>query len=766
MPHLPSLAAPGFLVTLVFTVLLLTAEGASAAVALRGVVRDPVGGAVAGAAVRATAERWEVLAHSDGQGSFTLALPEAAEVRVTVSAPGFVEARLTVAAARLAVALEVTLALASLVEQVSVTASRTEAALGSTPASLHVLSGIALNASPALALDETLRQVPGFTLYRRASSLTANPTSQGVSLRGLGASGASRALVLDDGIPLNDPFGGWVYWNRVPSALLDRVEIARGGASDLYGSGALGGVVHLVRTRPTHPFVRMDTSAGSMATRRLAVAAAVTPGPWTLLAGAEAQEAGGYVTVAPGERGAVDVAASSRYLAGDFSVRRHSRASNSLFLRAALFGESRGNGTRLQRNSTDSGRAAVGGERAVAGGQAAWRVHASRQVFRQSFSAIEAGRSGEQLTRRQRVPASAYGGSGQWAREWGRHLVVAGVEAQRVSGTTWERSPADEWQAETGAGGSQLTAALFAAARVAAFSSLSLTLSLRADTWRNTDGTGGVAAGGDAFASDSGDSGRRVERALSPRAGLVYALRDDLSLVASAYRAFRAPTLNELHRSFRVGNVLTRANDALGPERLHGVEGGLRYTPAPRLLVSARAFTMTLDGAIANITLSSAPNLIVRERRNLGRLASRGMELEGEARLGAWWLQAGYSFDSATVRRFPADPRLEGLRVPQQPRHALGMGVRVSRPWLGTAVLEGRWTSDQFDDDQNALRLAPCGVASATYARGVGRHLLLLASVENLLDARCEAGRTPVPTLAAPRSLRAGARLTWGQVLQ
>ena len=77
--------------------------------------------------------------------------------------------------------------------------------------------------SPALTLDDFLRRVPGFTLFRRTSSLVAHPTAQGVSLRGVGPSGASRSLVLADGIPLNDPFGGWVYWSRVP-APLDRSD--------------------------------------------------------------------------------------------------------------------------------------------------------------------------------------------------------------------------------------------------------------------------------------------------------------------------------------------------------------------------------------------------------------------------------------------------------------------------------------------------------------------------------------------------------------
>ncbi|MEO6193359.1 MAG: TonB-dependent receptor plug domain-containing protein, partial [Thermoanaerobaculia bacterium] len=96
-----------------------------------------------------------------------------------------------------------------------VTASRAQERLTDAVAPTSVLTREDLDRSPGLTLDEQLRQIPGFSLLRRSSSLTAHPTSQGVSLRGLGPSGASRTLVLFDGVPLNDPFGGWVYWNRL-----------------------------------------------------------------------------------------------------------------------------------------------------------------------------------------------------------------------------------------------------------------------------------------------------------------------------------------------------------------------------------------------------------------------------------------------------------------------------------------------------------------------------------------------------------------------
>ena len=150
-------------------------------------------------------------------------------------------------------------------DEVTVTATRTEQRLADTAASVVVLSAADLAASAAPTVDDALRQVPGFSLFRRTGSRWANPTAQGVSLRGLGASGASRAAVLADGVPVNDPFGGWVAWGRVPRAALARVELMRGAASDLYGSGALGGVVQLVRRAARTPAVVADASWGERA---------------------------------------------------------------------------------------------------------------------------------------------------------------------------------------------------------------------------------------------------------------------------------------------------------------------------------------------------------------------------------------------------------------------------------------------------------------------------------------------------------------------
>src|SRR4030095_6053068 len=118
------------------------------------------------------------------------------------------------------------------------------------------------------ALDDALRSTPGFTLFRRSSSRVANPTTQGVTLRGVSGAGSSRTLVLADGVPLNDPFGSWVYWNRIPLAAIDRVEVVRGATGDLYGAGALGGVIQLLTVQPNRTRARATIHGGSHDTFR------------------------------------------------------------------------------------------------------------------------------------------------------------------------------------------------------------------------------------------------------------------------------------------------------------------------------------------------------------------------------------------------------------------------------------------------------------------------------------------------------------------
>ena len=156
----------------------------------------------------------------------------------------------------------------SFADTLVVTAAGSDQRMVDAVAPTSVLTREDLAGSPGLTLDEQLRQIPGFSLLRRSGSLTAHPTSQGVSLRGLGPSGASRTLVLLDGAPLNDPFGGWVYWNRLPLSALESVEVARGSLSQLYGSAAMGGAIQLLPRAPRPDTFEATARGGDHGTRR------------------------------------------------------------------------------------------------------------------------------------------------------------------------------------------------------------------------------------------------------------------------------------------------------------------------------------------------------------------------------------------------------------------------------------------------------------------------------------------------------------------
>ena len=184
----------------------------------------------------------------------------------------------------------------------------------STPSAVTVLSAEALAITPAATLDDALRSVPGFSLFRRSSSRVANPTTQGVTLRGLAASGSSRALVLADDVPLNDPVGGWIYWNRVPAVALQEVAVARGASGDLHGADALAGVVSIRGYRT--PGVRLLAEGGSDATGKASAYAGGRRGGVGLFGAAEGYTTDGFITTAPESRGPVDTPASSRHGSG------------------------------------------------------------------------------------------------------------------------------------------------------------------------------------------------------------------------------------------------------------------------------------------------------------------------------------------------------------------------------------------------------------------------------------------------------------------
>jgi outer membrane receptor protein involved in Fe transport len=737
-------------------------------VRVQGVVRNTGGAPVAGARVDLRTASSSASNATNSSGEFVFdSVPESSGT-ISVRAAGFAAAqRAWHAGADSTAHLEIVLALAPLEEQLIVTATRIETRLSEVAGGAVALDFEDLSATPALAVDDKLRQIPGFTLFRRSGSRTANPTSLGVSLSGLGASGASRALVLEDGVPLNDPFGGWIYWDRVPQQALRSVEVIRRGTSSLYGGDALGGAIQFLTRQPEGPAVSLETSYGSEQTPDLSVWAGSRLGRWDASLAAELFHTDGYILVPLAIRGPVDTPANSEDAAIDFTLGRRLGGHGRIFGRGSFFTEARHNGTPIQTNDTQIGQGVLGLDTPVgSSGSLSARVYGSAQSYDQNFSAIAANRMSESLTDQQHVPAQQLGGSVFWSQAAGRRQTLGlGAEAGEVIGSSHEGLfSSGAHTAIQIAGGHQRTLAVYGEDFFRFSSKWIATASFRFDDWRNFDALSfrePLSLPGPPTVTPFPD---RSDSAFSPRLSLLYALRKNVSLSASAYRSFRSPTLNELYRSFRMGNVLTEANPDLGAERLTGAEAGASAAAfGGKLNLRGNFFWNDIVDPIENVTLSTTPSLITRQRQNLGRTRSRGVEVDAVARLSKTIeIWGGYQFVDATVVSFPAEIALQGLDIPEVPRNQLTVQARYWKPSGYLFSAQSRFVGRQFDDDRNQFLLPSYFTLDLLAARSLGHGVEAFAAFENLLDRRYTVALTPTRMLGPPLLARVGLRYNHG----
>ncbi len=752
----------------------------SFAQSLTGSVTDVRSGAVPNASVEVREAKTVVSrTTTDGEGRYTITNFRPGQT-LTVSAPGFADYS-RVLLAPVPVALNIILQPNSVGENVTVSITRTETRLSETPASVVVLTRENLESTAAQMVDDSLRQIAGFTLFRRSSSRTTNPTAQGANLRGVSGSGASRAAVLFDGLSLNDAFGGWTYWSRVPLIAVEQAEVLRGGASSLYGSGGLSGAVNLVPASPEteEPFFNFRASAGTQNTYDGSLYTALSQNGWGFDLAAETFQTGGYIPVAENERGPADTRANSRHNTGIFSIERRFSSippavaggstqvgnSSRIFLRGNIFEERRDNGTSLTYNKSYFRQVAGGADVSSLNiGELRFRAFLEAQVYDQTFSAVAADRNSETLSRLQRVPSQASGGSVFWTRPIASHTLAASFELREVRGFSDEVGYfGGRPTSVSGSGGSERTLAFFAQDNWSATGKLNLNFGLRVDRWKNFDAHSTTRALATNAVTDAAFPDR-TETAVSPRIAAIYELTPNISTYGTFSRSFRAPTLNELYRGFRVGNVVTQPNENLRAEYANTFEAGANATAFNRRLsIRGNVFVTTVSDPVVSVTLISTPSLITRQRQNVGETRTRGFELDAEfAVQGGLRFSASYLFADSRVTEFPSTPELVGKFLPQIARQQLSFQITYRPPSGYSFGIQSRISDAQWEDDLNTLRLRPYFTMDATAAYRVRRSLEVFATAENVFNSRYDIGLTPVRTVAAPAFVRVGLRLSLG----
>lgn len=716
---------------------------------VEGVVRDASGASVPGARVKLTAGSYSAETTTDTSGAFAFDGVAASSGTMVVTAKGFQQVRRAWTAAGAKAQISVELEPSVLTQQVMVTAARTPTPIGETPVSSIQLSQEDLRATPALTLDDTLRQVPGFSLFRRNSSRTANPTTLGVSLRGLGANGASRALVLEDGIPLNDPFGSWVYWDRVPDVSVESVEVAQEGASSLYGSEALGGVVQFLTRPAEYGGLTVEASYGNQNTQDLSLAASGAIGKWQAAVSGEAFHTDGYVPVPPEFQGSQNTSAFSQHGTGDLTLARKIGEDSEIFARGWYFNDTRNNGTIGQGNGIRLGQGALGANLDLGEfGSVQLRSYAEFESYKQSFFSVAFDQNSQHLTDLQTVPAQGIGGSALWTKSVGRRqTLVAGYDEHMELGHSNEQifsATTGNHLRNTATGGHQRTIGVFGEDIIQLAPGWTLQVSARFDDWRNYDAFLFTEPFIPAGPPTTVDYTPRSYTAFSPRASIVNQINSHVSWSASIYRAFRAPTLNELYRSFRQANNLTVANANLRAERLTGGEAGVAVrTLSDRLQFRGTVFINGIVNPISSVNCQvvpvppicppPTPNTNTFVRANLGKTFAPGFELDWLARItDRWQLSGGYQFVDATVISAPGQPSLVNTWVAQVPHNEFTFQGRYTNPSLISFTAEGRFVGKQFDTNQ--LPMGNFFVFDAMVSRSMGHGVEVFSAVENLFN--------------------------------
>ena len=657
-----------------------------------------------------------------------------------------------------------------------------EQALSQSAFGMTVIDRAEIAQLPQSRLDEVLKTaVPGFSLFRRSSSLVANPTTQGPSLRNIGPNGAGRTLVLLDGIPQNDPFGGWVHWHRLPPSLLGNVTVVRGGGAGLFGNNALGGTIYLTRHAPQT--LSASALVGDRETYEGTLMSSLEAGPFRISTTLHGQTTEGYPVIRDSQRGPVDIRADSSSYLFESGISTTLASGTEVTLRGSWFTEERGNGTPLTGNRTEGLDLSLGFRGPAGDVQWESMLFYQGRHFESTFSSVNDDRTAETPALDQyEVPAHSLGFSFTTTFAGGVPLphverdeskLIVGVDGRWIEGETRERFRFVEGKFLNNreAGGEQILAGVFAEQTWTLSPDWQVTLGGRADYWRISSGSRvekSIATGATLLDDDYADRDGVVANG---RLGAVYKVTEEFKLRGAAYTGFRIPTLNELYRPFRVRNDITGANDALEPERLTGVESGFTWEPVADVHFGATVFWNYLSDAVANVTVLNGPGAapdgtvvpeggVYRQRQNIDAVSTTGVELEAAWKPAKWLgLSAGYLYTFTEVR---ADsPALDGRELAQAPAHVLTGALTVQPHPKWQAMLQARYGSKQFEDDLNSLVLASYVVWDAAVNYQVNDRMSVGLVMENVFDREVETGRSGdgIVSVGAPRWF--GVKVKW-----
>ena len=641
------------------------------------------------------------------------------------------------------------------VKEVVVAATRIPMAPSRIAAATTLLTQDDIRSTPfqsGAQIDDLLRYVPTVQ-----PSLLGNrynhPTAQFVGIRGLGT---RRALVLLDGVPLNDGFGGWINWGLVPDHV-ERIEVIPGGGSNLYGTWAMGGIINIISQsgRPKTG-ANVDLNGGLLGTNTQSVRAQYDNDRTGLMLSYRHFDTAGFLTVPSYQRGLADTTVGSEHHQFTGKVSHELTHHITATLSGAYYTEDRSFGTSFSRGTRTIGTAAFGlkGDQGTLGVWEA-KAFAQWQTFRNQIGLVlplPFIRQFDQLDRLQTIPSNDVGGMAQWSVPlFSFSRVVVGGDARAILAQSEEvLFPS---QASLVTRGKQVGIGTFGEWVVEPFDALVLTAGARWDWWKSFDGSRAAPSRPITQAQDNAAS------TVNPKFSLLYRVNDRLRIGGSVYQAFRAPTLNELYRDFSSSGFTFLSNDRLEPERLTGGDMKIEVDLLQDGLLNFRAtghYDIIKDQILF---VTQGPTSAMRQ--NIGEGRSVGTDIELRSRLDdLLYMTVGYSFVDSIISSFPGNPPREGLPIPNVSRHQVTAGFTIGRPSVAQLTLQARYLSRQFADDLNRQPIGDFVVLDASLQKRIASWAELYINGENLTDRHYIATQTgSLKTLGQPLLVLGGLRI-------
>jgi outer membrane cobalamin receptor len=650
------------------------------------------------------------------------------------------------------------------VETVVVTATRSERHLGEVPESVSVINAQTIADTPAQALDDILRRAPSIDLPN-ATSYQIHPTANNISMRGLGG---IRALVLLDGVPINDPFFGYLQWSRVPLELIDRVEVVRGGGATLWGNYAMGGVINILTREPADDELVLQGGGGSYGTYRANAfgSYAVTDAIKLAVSGGR-NHTDGFMQIEPDVRGPINVptafTSNNGALRGDFALSSTLKA----HLRVDYFDNDQTLQTHLSTNAQRTWNYSGTLDQSFGSdARLALTVFGSDSDFTtQNTGGLEGvpENEAEFVQNVHHTPVQDVGASLVWSHSFSRNWLRSysiGVDIHRISGEDladiFDETGA-QLRTDIGRGKQRFTGG-FVQASIRPIEPLEILASARYQSFDNFDAFDGTPGG-------LGNAPDTSESSVDPRVSLRYALSGTFALRAAYYTAFRAPTLDNLYRAFSVPFGIFYANPALVPETLKGGELGFDvHTSALRL--QATAYDNIVEDLITsrNLDFSELPPGFFFGSRNInaGKARSRGVELETQWQVTpSLSTQLAYTYADSKITANDLDPASVGLQIGSVPRNRASVAMSYSSPQGWRITPQFRWVQASFADNDHTLPVDAQRLVDVAASYPFGDAIEAFVRIENLFNEHYIAdnsGFNP-PLRGTPFSVFVGARM-------